>query len=530
MKYEFVNTDQKPDDWPANDLEQRLENINNQVGEFKKDPNYKNKEILLSLISDYDLNQRSMLGLHRTTIYEVKILNSLYIEGFFLHLSLLRTFVYEVVGEKARHQKVVSWFNIKNQDLYIENFKYLMPQLRLYYLSYLFYSVDKDKPFPDKLIDQIKYTLQVYKKKLSKAEYMDFLSDYTNFYITLLNDISYFNCTKLTPFWAFSRDEIIKLYSFASLLLEKIGDSPIKKPLKGVLMTSISNYLLKSRNDYNEDYICKYLPENVAAQSAKNHEIWISKIQNLNDDREQLVIKELFDKTDWIEYEWIKNLDFTPVRNYYVSCFSKHISSEAMSEKYGKCIYGYKNDRLTVLLSPIYYLYNKKNERHPTFGQVLAFDVLYDNESAKSEINFLASIINLFKINENEKKKFLEEILQYWILSIKDEKWSYERERRYVIFMYDGYDYQELTLDDSGTLKLKSTIFMFPDFLLNENPSKDYIRELIDEKRFSIHAKPYIFCNECLNIDFDSAISIEKISKDKTCSICNSKNIDYINI
>lgn len=83
MKYEFINTDQKPDDWPANDLEQRLENINNQVGEFKKDPNYKNKEILLSLISDYDLNQRSMLGLHRTTIYEVKILNELYIEGFF---------------------------------------------------------------------------------------------------------------------------------------------------------------------------------------------------------------------------------------------------------------------------------------------------------------------------------------------------------------------------------------------------------------------------------------------------------------
>lgn len=33
-------------------------------------------------------------------------------------------------------------------------------------------------------------------------------------------------------------------------------------------------------------------------------------------------------------------------------------------------------------------------------------------------------VIDKFKISNQEKKKFLEEILQYWILSVKDSKWK----------------------------------------------------------------------------------------------------------
>ena len=55
----------------------------------------------------------------------------------------------------------------------------------------------------------------------------------------------------------------------------------------------------------------------------------------------------------------------------------------------------------------------------------------------------------MFNMSDAEKKKFLEEIMQYWILSVKDAKWSGERERRYVIFMYDDYDYRETEIDDT---------------------------------------------------------------------------------
>mgnify|MGYP004539505987 CR=1 FL=1 len=44
----------------------------------------------------------------------------------------------------------------------------------------------------------------------------------------------------------------------------------------------------------------------------------------------------------------------------------------------------------------------------------------------------------MFDLSDNSKKMFLQEILQYWILSVKDSKWKAERERRYVIFEYYG--------------------------------------------------------------------------------------------
>ena len=49
------------------------------------------------------------------------------------------------------------------------------------------------------------------------------------------------------------------------------------------------------------------------------------KTEFLNDEREQKIIPELFEDTSWIYYDWIKDIDFTATRNYYVSCFSKSI-------------------------------------------------------------------------------------------------------------------------------------------------------------------------------------------------------------
>ena len=85
----------------------------------------------------------------------------------------------------------------------------------------------------------------------------------------------------------------------------------------------------------------------------------------------------------------------------------------------------------------------------------LTFDVLYDIEEAKTELQYLFSVIDMFDLSDNNKKMFLQEILQYWILSVKDSKWKAERERRYVIFLYDDYEYIETELDDTF-LKVKT--------------------------------------------------------------------------
>lgn len=521
MRYTWTEAPSKPKDWPANEIEQQLDNIQEQVNAFKSDPCYVSKEILVSLVSAYDLNQRSMCGLLRTTEYEVACINSLYIEGSMLNFNGLKTYIYELVGAKTRMQKIASWFPIDKIDLNIKQFEGLLPGLYLYYITYQKFTVEKSKRYAEQLIDIVREALKdiSYNSTATKREGIDSL---THAYITLLNDISYFRCIKRTGIWAFTRDEIFELFQLAGELISLQGDSPIRSPLKGVLMTCISNYILKSRHGYNEDYICKYISQEVAKKSVLNHQIWMSVINKLNDEREQRVIPELFDESDWNSYDWATNIDFSPTRQYYVSSFCKKLNDDSMAEKYGECIYGYKDDRMADILAPIIYYTTKNNTHIPIFSQVVAFDVIYNRDEAKKEIEFLCSVINCFNISDDEKKSFLEEILQYWILSVKDSQWSYERERRYVLFMYN-YDYLETVITSNHDfLKLKTSLFLMPDFILGKNPVKPYIEKMIDNKRKAISTKPYLYCKNCLNRDFDIVI---KIHTPETCPICGSTNI-----
>lgn len=356
----------------------------------------------------------------------------------------------------------------------------------------------------------------------SEEVFRDTTERITRSYISLLNDISYFSCKKRTGIWAFSREDIYLLFKLAAKLIKLNGDMPTVRPLKGVLMTSISNYILKSRNDYNEDYVCKYLSVDVAQKSIYNHEIWMSIIEKLNDDREQRVVPELFKETGWNRFPWAKDIDFAPTRKYYVSSFCKSIDDDKMRQEYGECVYGYKDDRLAELLAPIILWRVKGKKKIPVLSQVIAFDVIYDREEAKKEIEFLCSVIDCFDMQDTDKKVFLQEILQYWILSVKDSKWEHERERRYVLFLYDDYEYIELDTSDASYLKLKTSLFIEPDFVLGNNPVKSSIRLWVDEKRYSISTKKYMFCEECFNRDFDIVTGINPVKK---CPLCGSKNI-----
>ncbi len=139
-----------------------------------------------------------------------------------------------------------------------------------------------------------------------------------------------------------------------------------------------------------------------------------------------------------------------------------------MQKDYGQCLYGYKNDRIVDLIAPIGIMKLKKRNNanddlpdtieRPYISQVIAFDVLYDETEAKKELEYLFDVINMFAMSDSEKKQFLQEILQYWILSVKDYEWQEEKERRYVIFLYEDYDYKEVEVDDTF-LKIKHLCF-----------------------------------------------------------------------
>ena len=110
---------------------------------------------------------------------------------------------------------------------------------------------------------------------------------------------------------------------------------------------------------------------------------------------------------------------------------------------------------------------------------------------------------------------------------MKDSKWKEENERRYVIFIYDNYKYNEIDLSNSEILKIKSSLLLDPDFILGENPVKSKLKTRVDIKRYHIYRqKTYLYCTDCLNMDFDTVFPKSNI---KSCPICKSQNITYEN-
>ena len=66
MYYE-EETAEKPEKWPANACEQILDTLCECVEEFRKNPSYKTREVLLSLTCEHDLNLNENSGLILST-------------------------------------------------------------------------------------------------------------------------------------------------------------------------------------------------------------------------------------------------------------------------------------------------------------------------------------------------------------------------------------------------------------------------------------------------------------------------------
>lgn len=530
------DSENRPIDWPANGREQRLDIIWDLLNKFESKPSYRTRESLLSFVCDNDANQYTSFGKVRFSEYEVELINIIYVRAAQFQINSVIAYLYDLISEATRLQKINSWIQpvIENKD---EDCSYrivpyedgLLLPLKLYYFAYQKFTVEKDDSFAAKLIAVVNELFSACIKKEGEVNTIAYA------FTAMLNDISYMRGNKKERLWEFDREELFALFRLEAKILKANSQSPALRPTRGVLMTQISNYILKSRNNYNQDYICKYLSKNVAEASVENHEIWMRKTENLNDAREQKVIPELFGEEGWIDYSWAKGIDFTPTRTYFVSSFSKTINATEMQSKYGECLYGYKNDRIVDLVGPLMMqtLHKKDDvisdspmEKFvPAISQVITFDVIYDRDEAKNELTYLFNIINLFDMSDGDKHSFLQDILQYWILSVKDSDWKDERERRYVLFLYDDYDYFETTVED-GFLKEKTSLFLLPDFIMGDNPVKSKIKFQMEAKQNTTMNREYLHCHDCLVQDYDS-VHINSVSNVK-CPICGSKNIEVI--
>ena len=528
MEFEYIEAE-KPSKWPVNAREKELENILNAVKKYEEEKDVLSREYLISLVSNYDLNQTGALGECRITAYEVAAINHLYIWSTRTHFHSLKCYLYDLIGHTTRMHKMEAYVmqslgetESVNIQAYEEG---LYTSLNIYYMAYLLYTVNNTMPFSDAIIKVVNDNIQSVLDE--KDEYTERKLFYiAQAYISMLNDISFFHGNKTEKMWQFTRDELKKLFEYEFELISLTKQDPKKRPLKSVLITQISNYILKSRHGYNNDYICKYLSVETAKQSFNNSQIWMNPIRKLNDQREGHIVEELFKNREWVQYDWIADLCFEPCRNYYVSSFSKSVNDNDMQKEYGEVCFGYKSDKVGELISPQYVETFTTEQggiiEETCIGQVTAFDVIYDIEELKEELVYLFSIIDKLPLHGERKNALLNDMLQYWLYSIKDSKWAYERERRYVLFLYDSINYQHMIIENDF-LKLDTSLFLYPDFVVGKHPKHSEIAEMIKEKTKTISYKNYVLCNDCLDRDYDLDIYCQKNIK---CPVCGSNNLD----
>ena len=524
----------KPNDWPCNRLEHTLELVNKAYCRFSNEPNYRTREGLVSTTSVYDFNQISSVGKFRITPYMIALLNSLWWGARIYNISSLLMFIYLVVSELCSIDRIIERMSqelcsqgMRSPTKDWNSYEYLHKPLLLFYFAYDDYCSRKEGGFD-------KSVISVTNRILQGVDSKEVLFDLAKAVTVMLSDLSCMLGSKRDGMLKLSREELKNIFSFEFELLYRSGQDPVVRPLSGQLKVQISNYILKSRHGYNEDYICKYINKEVVKKSLINEDVWIRCISGLNDSKEGQVLHKLFNRTDWIEYGWANSVDVSDWRTYYVASFSKSKCNREASNRYGNCVLGYKSDRILDLIAPIFrrtmYRTSKADNAlpetrdHYSQTQVIAFDVLYDEEEAKKELRYLCSIIDLFQTTDENKRLFFQDILQYWKYSIKvpDSRWIAEKERRYVLFTYPELEYQDVIFED-GFFKCKSTLYMFPDFVLGDSELANIYKSRIDEKRKAISTRPYFFCHGCLNCDFD--LVRHDILE---CPICNSKDYERV--
>jgi hypothetical protein len=202
----------------------------------------------------------------------------------------------------------------------------------------------------------------------------------------------------------------------------------------------------------------------------------------------------------------------------FVSSFSKSAPTPQIEKEYGDNYFGFKNDRIGALISPVH----KCGPLRCLFwDNVHCYDIIYGINEAKNELNYLFDTIDIFPVNDDQKNAFVNHIMTYWIYSFKDKKWEYECERRYEMSLsFDDYDYYDVTIGDKF-LKMQTTLFLYPDFVSINNIGKERIRENRVKKLMAIGTKPIIFCNECLN----SKVQVQVNKKESSiCAICGSES------
>lgn len=519
---------EKPKDWPANDRERFLDEVVRLLRTYIAHPSTEVKDALVDLSCDYDYQQKLMLGICWVTDYEVALVNSIYQAAQHYFFGFLKARLYEIVADVALMEKFDWQFAslIPGRDAkpcaFVEAYGKLEKPLKLFYFAYQEYICLKGSGLAKYIIRNVR---NLYECKSLVAN----LQEIAMAFSLMLMDLSILRGTPNEREIQFDRKELTALFAEEAKLLALSGASPCVSPFCGVLKIQISNFILLSRSGYHDGVSYKCIHTGDAQKSWANGQLWLRRTELLNDSREGQCLRELLNELPEMGYKWATAFKLKPTRRYWVSSFTKRFPDEEFRKCYGHAVYGFKGDRPAELIAPLmkrHWVCNDRTEAYDDYAlsQVVCLDVLYDKEKAKAELRFLCATLDRFKMSPKEKQAFLEDILQYWMLSVKDPQWKVENERRYVLFDHFGDEYLDVVMDDKF-LKIKTNLLKHPDFIVPPHPLKKELGRYARAIAANEMSGSGFYCEDCLNRDYELVLP-EQTSR--TCSICGSKRMRFV--
>jgi hypothetical protein len=119
---------------------------------FRVNPTHKNREILIALASEHDMNETSGYGVVRITKYEVGLINYLYLVSTTYQINSVKVYLYDLISETTYIHK---WMvNLKtvlgkggNEKQFVETYNGSNLPLKPYHLTYQKFIMEKDDDF-----------------------------------------------------------------------------------------------------------------------------------------------------------------------------------------------------------------------------------------------------------------------------------------------------------------------------------------------------------------------------------------------
>lgn len=504
----------RPDDWGINQLECILDESINALESFQKDPTVDRNE-LISHIRFPDINEVNPLGVFRVSDYTIYQINVLHRLGLKICSPMAIALSYRIV------RLLVICFNmlhLLNKNIDFEEYMKKLPET-LQYFGNLYgvyrYHLRRERPFAKLIVDQIENLTSFSSEDNIPSHTAAILCNFL-FELTLINP-----CSDL-PFINFCSEQAKLLLNNLSKLINvypKLYDN------RGLFHILVFNLLVKSRLDIesDNDLLYKFMQVDASKKAMENGELWCNEIHSMNDVREGEVIKDILFDTSWYPRVWhdrVKNVDnFPNWRTYYTCSFTRNNNYEKMTKLYGPDCYGYKDSLITELVAPI--TITVVPSLGPRFCQTMCYDVTYDKDVVKTELLTVMEFLDSLPISEEMKKKEWVEYFQYWIFSIKDEKWKDEAERRFCFFIVNDNRYTFIDKVDKvdNRLKIKTPILRNPDYLPLFHSQKQTIKHYKDAI-VSQDKRSFIYCPTCLGFDFNTRWFDLDSDKTTTCRFC----------